>query len=107
MKLYFGGVPVGEVYDYDAISINSSAAKTLTAAKLMPAGHSPCRGAMITIESGSARVRLDGGTPTTTSGHLVAPGDAIGISGINNLRNFRASWAVGSANVSLRVSYMR
>lgn len=106
-RLYFGGRPSGEVYDYEAISVNTSSAKALTASKLMPQGHNPCRGALITVESGSARVRLDGGTPTTSSGHLVAPGDVIGILGINNLRNFKASWAVVDAAVSLRVSYMR
>lgn len=58
--------------------------------------------AIITVEDGQIRYRMDGANPTASVGHLLNPMDTLVIIGNQNMNNFRAIKvsSVGEINVS-------
>ncbi len=60
--------------------------------------------AILTIENGQLRYRLDGGNPSTTQGHLLNPMDVLIVIGNQNMLNFRAI-KKGSTNSEINASY--
>lgn len=60
--------------------------------------------AFITCEGGDVRFWLDGGTPTSTSGHLMEGGDALFLDRIDQLDGFRCV-SSGGARPKLQCSY--
>lgn len=94
-------------YDYESITVTTSAVKGLTAAVLSPSGGARPKSVFITIETDSIRFRVDGSDPTATEGHQVSE-DVTGLTltGEENLRHFRAIGS-GSASATLRVTYER
>lgn len=65
--------------------------------------------ALITVETADIRWTCDGTTPTVTAGtalgHIASDGDAILISGHDNIKAFRAINAVASNGATLRVTF--
>lgn len=58
--------------------------------------------AMITVEGSNARYRYDGGTPTTSAGHLITSGDVIQVLGPTNLTAFSC---ISVGTTTLMVTY--
>lgn len=57
--------------------------------------------ATITVETNGIRYRVDGGTPTSTVGHLLPSGSAITLVGTTAIANFRAYAPTPSAVLSV------
>lgn len=61
--------------------------------------------ALVTLEGGDIRFRIDGtGPPTTIHGHLMTNGDSLVLTGTQALNQFRAIRA-GDTDGTLRVTY--
>lgn len=64
---------------------------------------------LITVETADIRWTCDGTTPTVTAGtalgHIASNGDDITITGLDNIRRFRAINAVAANGATLRVTY--
>src|SRR3990167_2991945 len=60
--------------------------------------------ANITIETAQIRWRIDGGSPTSSEGHLSNPTDTILLHNSSDIKNFKAT-RVSSTNATIRVSY--
>jgi hypothetical protein len=60
--------------------------------------------ALLTVETNPMRFTLDGTAPTTTVGHLLNPGDSLVVSGIGNLKRFKAI-RTGAASATVAVTY--
>ena len=99
-----GGVTIEEydAYDKEIITVGSTAVG-FTSNKI-----TNCKIAFCTLDSGSGAIRywIDGSTPTSTEGHYVAAGDSFTISGINNIRNFKAI-RVGADDGKLQATFKR
>lgn len=93
-------------YDYEDITVTTSAVATLSASKLSPVGSSPPVDAFISLETSSCRWRVDGGDPTASVGHLIVSSDTLTLEGLNNLKNFRIL-GVGAGSANLHVTYER
>ncbi len=93
--------------DYEVIMVGADAAG-LSSVKIKPAGGSyaglSAQAALLSLEGGDVRFRLDGGLPTSDNGHYLGSGDTLCLSGTQTLQQFRAIRA-GESNVTLRVSY--
>jgi len=95
--------PRGVATDYESKTVSTSVV-SLTASKLEPSDAPPVDAVLITVETASIRVRLDGVDPTSTEGHLIAADEALLIRGINALRQFKAIRATTS-DATIRISY--
>lgn len=60
--------------------------------------------ALITVEEGGVRVRVDGGTPTSTLGHYLPPNSVVLLTSGQEISQFCAV-AAGTPNAVLSVSY--
>ena len=91
-----------EAYDKETITVGSTAVG-FTSSKI-----SNCKIAFCTLDpdGGAIRFWIDGSTPTSTSGHYVAPGGNITIAGPNNISNFKAIKA-GTRDGVLQVTYKK
>ena len=105
MSLDARGAQVGKHigYDYEKITVADTAIG-LTSSKLTTSPQ-PKR-VYITIETAPVRYRYDGTDPTDTEGHYMTPGSYLTITGIRNLKNFRAIRTSAISGV-FRVSYER
>ncbi len=56
--------------------------------------------AMITVEGSNARYRYDGGTPTSSTGHLITSGDVIQVLGPTNISSFQCV-SLGTTNLMI------
>jgi len=97
--------PRGVAADYESKTVSTSVV-TLTPSKLEPSDAPPIDAVLITVETASIRIRLDGVDPTSTEGHLIAADEALWIKGINALRQFKAVRATTS-DATIRISYYR
>jgi hypothetical protein len=57
--------------------------------------------ARVTVETASIRYTVDGTTPTSSVGHLVASGTTFDVFGWDAIKAFRAIQAVGAAQISV------
>jgi len=95
-----------DAYDYES-KIVSTAAVPLTDTKIMPTDEAPAGAALISIETASVRIRLDGIAPTSTEGHLLEVGDFLLIyGGTNALRKFQAVRATAT-DATMHITYLR
>ena len=99
----YGSVPG----DYEVITVSTTAVG-LSAAKIRPTT-GPFRGlsaqaALISLEGGDVRFRLDGVAPTSTNGHSLGSGDTLVLNGTQSLLNLRAI-RKGTTDGSLQVTY--
>ena len=62
------------------------------------------KAALVSLEGGDVRFRIDGGNPTGTDGHQLTPGDNLVLSGTQALRQFKVI-RMGGTNGTLRVTY--
>lgn len=62
-----------------------------------------CAKAIITVDGGSVRFRIDGGYPTTTAGHLLASGDKLILETNKEINSFKAINV--SVPASIQVTY--
>jgi hypothetical protein len=105
MSFDMRGAQVGKHvgYDYEKITVADTAIG-LTSAKLTTSPQ-PKR-VYITAETAPVRYRYDGTDPTDTEGHLLTPNSYLVITGIHNLKNFRAIRTTATSGI-FRVSYER
>lgn len=108
---WFGGFTI-ETYDripgdYEEISVGSSVAQ-LSSAKITPTSgpyaRMSARAALLSLENGDIRFRIDGGDPSASSGHYLTSGDGLVISGTQALQQLRAIRS-GDTDGLLRVTY--
>jgi hypothetical protein len=80
----------------------------LSAAKINPVSgpyaKASARAALISLEGGDVRFRIDGGPPSATSGHYFTSGDNLVLAGTQALKQFQAI-RVGDVSGTLRVTY--
>lgn len=97
-------IAVGEAFAREQLSVSTVA--SLTAATFQEAGKVPAIAAYLTVSDGIVCYRVDGtNPPAALAEHVLAPGGYILLTGINNLRNFRAIALSGT--VTLQVTYFR
>jgi hypothetical protein len=108
---WFGGFTL-ETYNrlpggYEEVTVGAQAAG-LSAGKIKPGSgpyaHLSARAALISLENGDVRFRLDGGAPTAGGGHYFTSGDTLVLSGTQALKQFQAI-RVGDVSGTLRVTY--
>lgn len=92
-----------EVIGFEEIAVDDTV-KVLTASIYAPAQGRQASRAVITAEGGNIRYRVDGGNPTSASGHLVSEGDIFALESIYEIKNFKAT-RTGSVSGKLVVSY--
>jgi hypothetical protein len=108
---WFGGFTL-ETYSrtpggYEVVTVATQVA-VLSATKIKPVSgpyaNTSARAALISLEDGDVRFRIDGGAPSATSGHYFTSGDTLVLSGTQALKQFQAIRA-GDINATLRVTY--
>ncbi|MFA5143991.1 MAG: hypothetical protein WC522_07510 [Candidatus Omnitrophota bacterium] len=92
-----------EVIGFEEVTVDDTV-KVLTASIYAPAQGRQASRAMITVEGGNIRYRVDGGNPTSASGHLATEGDIFALESIYEIKNFKAT-RVSTASGKLVVSY--
>jgi len=93
--------------DFERIVVSTSAVG-LTGSKIEPPDKPPRNKAVITLEKAQIRIKLHGENPTGDEGLLLLPVQTFIITGLNDLKNFRAIRASGAAqNAILNVQYMK
>ncbi|MBM4293372.1 MAG: hypothetical protein FJ126_00490 [Deltaproteobacteria bacterium] len=108
---WFGGFTI-ETYnripgDYEVVTLGPGGA-ALSPEKIRPVAgpfaKMMARAALLSLEEGDIRFRLDGASPTADNGHYFSSGDVLIISGSQALRQFQAVQA-GEGSGTLRVTY--
>ena len=61
--------------------------------------------AIMTLETGQIRIRVDGTNPSSSEGHLVNPGDIITLVGTKQIAQFRG-FRTGGVSGVLKVTYL-
>ena len=92
-----------EAIGFEEITVDDTV-KVLTASIYAPAQGRQASRAMITAEGGNIRYRIDGGNPTSSSGHLATEGEIFALESIYEIKNFKATRA-GSASGKIVVTY--
>jgi hypothetical protein len=108
---WFGGFTL-ETYNrtpgaYEVVTAGAQVAM-LSATKIKPVSgpyaNTVARAALISLEDGDVRFRIDGGAPSATSGHYFTSGDTLVLAGTQALKQFQAIRA-GDVSSTLRVTY--
>lgn len=93
--------------DYESLTVGAEAGR-LSADKIRPPSGSyaglAARQALLSLEGGDIRFRLDGGAPTQGSGHYLADGDTLVLTETQTLEKFQAI-RVGEVSGTLQVTY--
>lgn len=92
-------------FAHEAITV-STVAVGFTSATYAPTGQTPAILAFITVEDATARFRVDGTAPTSTTGHQLALGGELQLCGASALSAFKAIRDT-STDAKLRVTYYR
>lgn len=97
-----------DIFAHESVTV-STVSKALTSTTYAPTGSSsssgkPAEYALITVETDSIRIYMDG-TAADASGHLIVANSIVELFGANQIRNFRAIRVTSDA--TLRVSYGR
>jgi len=99
----YGSVPG----DYEVITVSTTAVG-LSAAKIRQTTGTfkglSAQAALISLDGGDVRFRLDGGAPTAINGHSLSSGDTLVLNGTQSLLNFRAI-RKDTTDGTLRVTY--
>lgn len=93
------------VFAFETLSPAASAVG-FTSATYHVDGASVGTTAIVSVNSGSIRVRVDGGTATTTVGHQYVVGDVFLVTGVENMTDFSCISDDGGT-AELAVSYSR
>ena len=90
----------GAAIDFETIDVPAGGA-SLDAAKARA-----CRRALCTVDSGSLRLRLDGGDPTSSAGHKLDAGGSLLIE--RRDQALKASFRrIGPSTCTMQVTYLR
>jgi len=93
--------------DYESLTVGTEAVG-LSPGKLKPASGSyaglAARVALLSLEGGDIRFRLDGGAPGANTGHYLTNGDTLVLTETQTLEKFQAV-RVGEVNGTLQVTY--
>jgi hypothetical protein len=80
-----------DTYEFERISLSSTTAQRFTVSKTTGTDRGdPGCAALVTVETGAMRFRIDGTTPTATIGHLVQANQSFLLEGNRDLREFKA-----------------
>lgn len=96
-------LPTTALIGYEDITVGATGIKTLTIPIDISTAQ-PCTIAFVQVQRSGVRCRFDGGNPSTTSGIILAVGDAIQIVGANAMAGAKF---VSDSNqtVTLSVTY--
>lgn len=109
MTAPFSGDYDGDAYAHGVLAVDATTAVGLAAitrdADLCDgdAGR-PAVAAVVSVETQAARYRIDGGTPTATTGHPVPAGATIIVAGSGNVTRFRIIGQAASASITATVT---
>jgi hypothetical protein len=108
---WFGGFTL-ETYnripgDYEEVTVGVSAVGC-SQAKIKPTtgpyARLSARAALVSLENGDIRFRIDGGLPTASLGHYLTSGDTLVLTGTQAIQQFRGIRG-GDTNGVLKVTY--
>jgi hypothetical protein len=102
------GVEAGVVGGFPLWVVDSTAFRTVTVSTTpvsLPVDDL-ADDAVVQVQGGSVRMRLDGQDPTATVGHLLVDGDVVRLSGVPTIRIARFVRA-GATDATLAVHYGR
>lgn len=101
------GSEAGNAFNFEQVTVAATSIG-LTAATYAPGGGSANSAlqALVTLETAEVRYRYDGTAPTAAVGHILSPGQAILLTGLPTITNFRAIRTGGSSGL-ISVSYER
>ena len=108
---WFGGFTL-ETYnripgDYEVITVGTTVA-ALSPSKIKPTSGAfarmVARAALVSVEGGDIRFRIDGANPTAVDGHYFTSGDTLVLTGTTTLQKFKVV-RQGDTNATLRVTY--
>jgi len=108
---WFGGFTL-ETYnripgDYEEVTVGISVGG-FSSTKIMPTtgpyARMAARAILVSSENGDIRFRIDGGLPTTSSGHYFTNGDTLVVSGTQAIQQFLGI-RCGDTDGVLRVTY--
>lgn len=102
-----------DAYNYEtiapsaAIGFTASIINPSDSGKLSsePSGKGKCKAALVTVTGQPIRFTLNGTTPTSTVGNVLAVNDGILLTGYDNIEDFRCIETAASASV--QVTYFR
>lgn len=107
MSAFVIDIPPTPAGDYEAITVADTAIG-FTASKILinqtGGTHKRAVAALVSAETQPMRFTVDGTTPTTTVGHLLAAGDYFVVRGEQNVSRFKAIRTTGSSG-ALQVTY--
>lgn len=63
-----------------------------------------CNNAVINVENGNIRYRVDGGNPSATEGHMVRNGQVFYLSSSEDIQNFKVV-RTGPDNATLHITF--
>jgi len=93
--------------EYESLTVGTEAVG-LSPGKIKPASGSyaglAARVALLSLEGGDIRFRLDGGAPGANTGHYLTNGDTLVLTETQTLEKFQAL-RVGEVNGTLQVTY--
>lgn len=93
-------------YDFEALTVADSV-QVLTPSKYKNSNTSGgAIEAFVTNDGAEIRFRYDGGTPTSTVGHILADGGIIVLKGQNQMESFKCI-RTGSTSSEISVTYER
>jgi hypothetical protein len=108
---WFGGFTL-ETYnripgDYEEVTVGVSAVG-FSSTKIMPItgpyARMSARAILVSSENGDIRFRIDGGLPSTSSGHYFTNGDTLVLTGTQAIQQFQGI-RCGDTNGLLKVTY--
>ena len=79
--------------------LTPTSATGITSALLTPANSGPAKSALISVETYLVRFRVDGGTVTATTGHVIPAGGSYVIQGIASLKDVNFVDSAAGASV--------
>ena len=108
---WFGGFTL-ETYDripgdYEEVTVGVTAGDFPTRRSCPitgPYARMSARATLMSSENGDIRFRIDGGLPSTSSGHYFTSGDTLVLTGTQAIQQFRGIRS-GDTNGVLRVTY--
>jgi len=86
-------------FAFEQITVNGAVG--FTSATFNPSNTGgPAQRAVVTVETDQVRYTIDGTTPTSTVGHLLAVGDVLVLEGRKNLSNAKFIKVTNNATIS-------
>jgi len=90
---------------FESLTVGTATPVSLTNSNIYPTGQAPSNGALVSLASGTAYYRVDGGIPDATHRHVISQNDTLALFGVGLLVNFKILSASGEVTVC--VTYLR